>query len=465
MLGSGGCALRLAARAVVMSVVAAMCFVAAPAPAGATYPGSNGLLLVSTKDGLGLVSVNGGAVTPVAGWKFDNSAARLSPGGDKVAYSTNVNDQVILRVRSASGVEAEVARVTGEMIQQIAWSPDGKQIMFLVDREGDHSGDAGGELDNGEEAHHDDYGVLYKVASSGGKPTIVRSFYDSRGIHLDWHPTRDLLAVTWGSDIWTMNSSGGSVTQWTNECAYDGPFGSNENESGDGCDLADDMTSRWYDDEIRWESSGDALAVGMVRFCDERSVCGDDKVGIGRLKLGSKVADPVVLWTPGTSWANGIPVPSPDGRWYGYQDEKGTFRLVNSAGASGSASVKDRVLDWQACGAGGCPVFRSGGKPTSITLVNTLGGACTPKGCTFDSLVTTGKVTPKLSKLPVDVTLHVFRGNKWSLAAKKRVKLTKSSTYKASFKVPKKAVKCRVTASFPGNATYAPSSITKTYRC
>ena len=443
-----------AARVVAVLAVACTLVVAWPAPAQATYSGTNGPLLVGKSSGAGLMPTAGGAFVLVAPFA-DFGDARFSRGGDKVAYSTNRNGEAILRVRSAAGGDVEVAR-RADLIEEIAWSPNGQSIAFLT---------------NGADGMSP---VLYKVASTGGAVTVIKSLAKAGwDVHFDWHPTQDLLAVSFGSDIWTMNSSGGAVSQWTNECDYPQGLDSDIENGSFLCDVDQDGIARDHNsDQIRWEASGRGVALGMTRTCDPTGPCPNTtEWWLARLPVGSQVANPVVAWPPDALsdqdnlyYGDLAPLPSPDGAWYAYLDGTGKVALVSTGGTKRATTVDGPLFDWQPCGAGGCLSFQNG-KPTTITLVNSLSGTCTPSGCTTNSLVTSGKVTPTLVNLPVNVSLQAFRGGSWKLVATKRPKLTPKSTYRATFTIPADATKCKVTATFPGSATYLSSTVTKSYLC
>lgn len=435
---------------VILAITMGLAVLAVP-QASATYRGSNGPMLVGTWSGLTLAAPDGGPSTVIAK-NFDNRAARFDADGAKVAYSSNRNGVGILRVRESSGRDYEVTTVKGMVITEIAWSPNSKQIAFIADQnEGWGQG-------------------LYKVSSAGGSPTLIKSFDVSGGMYIDWHPTKDLLALVYGLDVWTMNSSGGGVTQWTDECIYPKKLDTPLNEGGVRCDQDNDGVSRSYDEGgVRWEASGDSLALSMWVSCDDP--CKLDGPWVARLPVGSHAAVPVVAWTPSGDSDPDNPyysvfatVPSPDGKWFTYLDAHDKVLLASVGGAKKATGLSSPLFDWQPCPNGACPSFRTG-TPTSLTLVNALSGSCTPDGCVSSDLVTSGKLTPVLANRPIVVTLQVFRKEKWSVAATKTVKTTKKSTYQAEFKIPTGASKCRVTASFAGDSTYMSSSITKAYRC
>lgn len=442
--------LRSWVGALALAVTMALTVLAAP-QADATYRGSNGPMLIASWSGLTLAAPDGGPSTVISR-NFDNGAARFDVDGARVAYSSNRNSVAALRVREAGGRDYEVTTVKGVMITQIAWSPNGKQIAFIADEDGGY------------------HQRLFKVSSAGGSPTLVKSFEVIGGMSFDWHPTKDLLALVYGNDVWTMNSSGGGVRQWTDECVYPRQLDTPLNEGGVSCDHDADGVRRTYDvGGVRWESSGDSLALSMMADCDDP--CELSGHWVARLPVGSRAAVPVVAWTPAGDSGDDNPyysvfetVPSPDGKWFTYLDAHEKVLLASASGAKRTTGLDAPLFDWQPCPNGACPSFRTG-TPTSLTLVNVLSGSCTPDGCVSSGLITSGKLTPTLAGRPIVVTLQVFRKEKWAVAASKTVKTTKKSTYQAEFKIPSGASKCRVSATFAGDSTYVSSSITKAYRC
>ena len=79
-------------------------------------------------------------------------------------------------------------------------------------------------------------------------------------------------------------------------------------------------------------------------------------------------------------------------------------------------------------------------------------------------ILVSGSVTPSVGGLPVSVTLSALIGKKLKPLQHKTATLTKKGHFSASMARPKPA-HCRVTASFTGDATWAPSSRTLTFPC
>ncbi|MFI6517902.1 prolyl oligopeptidase family serine peptidase [Spirillospora sp. NPDC050679] len=69
--------------------------------------------------------------------RFQRSLA-FSPGGDQVAYSSNADGRSALWIVPASGgAPRKLAQLPGRIVRQLAWSPDGRTVVFTADHEGD----------------------------------------------------------------------------------------------------------------------------------------------------------------------------------------------------------------------------------------------------------------------------------------------------------------------------------------
>lgn len=438
------------ARKVAFLVVATLVLLGMLPPSSATYPGTNGPLLVSGPNGLGLVPASGGPFFPLvtASGVWD---ARFSAQGDQIAYSVYQNDTGVLRVRHATGGDFEIARVPQAHIEQVAWSPDSTSLAFLGSRDGT--------------------AAIYRVPVSGGRLTVIKSFTQpgwTNSLSFDWHPTQDLLAVGFGSDVWTMDSTGESVKQWTKECDYPAPLRVDP-EFGVECDQDRDGIMRSYThDRIRWASSGKQLVVPLVRWCGGPDDCpaGTDGRFVATLDVGGAVGKPVTAWPAIADghFSDLKPVPSPDGTRLAFRDSDGSLITTTAEGKRVASIGRFDPEDWQPCTRGVCPSFRTG-TPTSITVVSQLGGSCTPKGCVTAALVASGRLTPVLRGKVVSVTLEAVRRGKWKTVGTKRATLSAASKYQTKFQIPRDATVCRVTASFAGSDTHLPSSARKSYRC
>src|SRR5215207_4221893 len=62
----------------------------------------------------------------------------FSPDGSEIAYSTNTSGQFNLwKQSSAGGYPKQLTIFSDHAVREIAWSPEGEQILFTADHHGD----------------------------------------------------------------------------------------------------------------------------------------------------------------------------------------------------------------------------------------------------------------------------------------------------------------------------------------
>lgn len=90
----------------------------------------------------------------------------LSPDASTVAYSSNVSGRFDLWVLpvAVTGTARRVAGFPNRAVRQIAWTPDGKELVFTADQEGDEQF------------------RIYRVPASGGEPVEVSSGEDCQRV-------------------------------------------------------------------------------------------------------------------------------------------------------------------------------------------------------------------------------------------------------------------------------------------
>src|SRR5829696_3013762 len=80
-------------------------------------------------------------------------ALSFSPDGSEIAYSTNTSGQFNLwKQPSTGGYPKQLTIFTDNAVREIAWSPDGEQILFTADH------------------HGDEFTQLYLIPAAGGRP-------------------------------------------------------------------------------------------------------------------------------------------------------------------------------------------------------------------------------------------------------------------------------------------------------
>lgn len=109
-------------------------------------------------------------------------ALAFSPDGDHVAYSVNISGQYNLwRQPTDGGYPVQLTLSSSQSVRQIAWSPDGAEIAFTADNDGD------------------EYTRVYRIAARGGEPVEVAGREQVQYSIGDWSPDGASLAYA-GND-------------------------------------------------------------------------------------------------------------------------------------------------------------------------------------------------------------------------------------------------------------------------
>ena len=107
---------------------------AAPAPAGAAFPGADGRVLFSSGGDLDSVLPDGSALQPLTATAgVEEAQASWSPDGSRVAFrvgTAGTADVLQVAVMNADGSGRTVLTSGDHHNSQPAWSPDGREIVF-----------------------------------------------------------------------------------------------------------------------------------------------------------------------------------------------------------------------------------------------------------------------------------------------------------------------------------------------
>ncbi|HEX4492807.1 MAG TPA: hypothetical protein VH914_16495 [Acidimicrobiia bacterium] len=196
----------ITARFALVALTAAVVAAFGVAPAGAAYPGSNGLIaFVTTRAGFPeIYTVNpaNGAERNLSNGNAESDPA-WNPFGTKIAFASE-GDIWVMKANGTGRVDLTATGGHGDA--QPTWSPDGKKIAFASDRE--TSGRP----------------QIYVMNANGSN--VVRRTNDA-GDDTDpqWSPDGKHILfvsdVTGNEDIWSMRANGGAPTDLTNDVHSD----------------------------------------------------------------------------------------------------------------------------------------------------------------------------------------------------------------------------------------------------
>lgn len=402
-----------------------------PQAGAASYPGSNGPLLISA----------GRLLWPDGTSKllgFSTDRAKFSPDGGTLAYAQNAVDgdgmptsgHVLVRRHGSAATEvASFAQGVGEL----SWSPDGKALAVQT-----HLMTSGTVAES----------ALHRVPLDGSGPQVLASDDSGRAIEgADWSPDGSRIAyVRMGSDIFTVPAAGGTPTNVTSRCTY--PAGS---WVADCAAAKEDLTYAgldWAPDASRWSVSTTVSSPN-----------GSELSYVGVLTPGSTIPTEVYrLTVVDESPSSGSSVWAPDGTKLAVADQTSAgasvVRVIRLSDKAEVQTYPTRVLqDWQPCPSGTCaPWTRTTTTKTRYALSLNIAKAARIKAY--------GAVSPRATGT-VRVRLQVSRNGAWVNLRTKDVRLTATSRYRAYFSRPArrwcKVVATSRSANWPRRA--------KTFRC
>ena len=180
-------------------LAAAGALLALPASASATFPGTNGDLLISNNTSVSWISADGARTAPVV--PTNGTYGAPSPDGTQIAYTTRPEPANHITIANADGSEATPVTnaPANARDHSPAWSPDGSKIAF--------SRVVGGK------------GTIWVINADG---TGLKQLTDGTGVidqdDPSWSPDGTRIAyVTIGdgsvNGAWWMNADGSSQTR------------------------------------------------------------------------------------------------------------------------------------------------------------------------------------------------------------------------------------------------------------
>lgn len=288
---------------------AALCLslvLAGAEPAGATFPGLNGLVAFDVRTGDGPYAYNIYAANPdgtglraLTSTPDRNAEPTWSPDGTKLAFASNRDGNFEIYVINADGTG--LRRLTNDpgSDYQPAWSPDGTRIAFAgtggikvmsangTDRAsiafgGDPAWSPDGRriafVGSGSQGAQE----IFVVGSSGGAAVNVTNSAPASEESPDWSPDGQKIVFarradlfSGDSDIWVMNADGSQqsrLTSWiTTDCV--GPFCANRTTG--------ELRPAWSPDGTRLAFVGPSTQFGYALYMMAADGSGVTPVGVG----------------------------------------------------------------------------------------------------------------------------------------------------------------------------------------
>ncbi|MEM9898619.1 MAG: DPP IV N-terminal domain-containing protein, partial [Pseudomonadota bacterium] len=143
--------------------------------------GSNDIMVDKTRNNIWLASTDGKDHRPIASGRSNYSSPRWSPSGDRLAFvsSTEGSPQIYVRWMD-TGDTALVTNLTASP-RDIAWSPDGTQIAFVMDKPLETKPLVSAKLKKPDDAA---WAEPFKVIEAARFRSDGEGFYDPRRAHV-----------------------------------------------------------------------------------------------------------------------------------------------------------------------------------------------------------------------------------------------------------------------------------------
>ena len=424
------------------------------APAQAAGP-TNGPLLVQDSFSSVLRTLAG---SKVADLKVGAAHGVFSPAGDKIAYVDMEcpDDCTSSLVIVTNTGEQERYDDLADQIDAITWAPDGNQVAFLsYDYDAEGSTISRLPLSDGaspvtllaDGSSFTDFGIE-EFSNISWSP-------DGQSIVFVGHEPRDgSLSGVDTSQLYTIPSAGGSWSRYNvhfpDRC-----------KSGQTCFYSFEHP-QWSPDgsQVVVEATKD-VAGGPFGMTEDRFLATIGKGDTVPTKL-TDLRDP----DDGYQYFRG-PTWSADGSTILFQDDDGSgaYSATISAGGSGRKRLPDsvkRLIDWQPCPTGTCAEWGAGRIPTSLSVTAVTSGVCTTR-CVASAVSVRGSITPGF-QAPIALSLQAKKKGKWVTVTKTSVTSSATGDFTKKFGKPGGSP-CRLKASYAGNKTYAPSSLTQKFAC
>jgi uncharacterized repeat protein (TIGR01451 family) len=218
------------------------------APADAAFPGANGKIAYTARDGVSYniwtMNADGSGRTYLAASTEDEREPAFSPDGSRIAYMRQ--SDIWVMNADGTGQTNLTQSATGQYESDPAWSPDGSKIAFRSFRDGDAdvwimNADGSGETNLTRRPGHDESPawspdgakIAFRSYRDGNNEIYVMNADGSGQTNLTRHPTDD-AAPDWSPDgtkiafvnsyneIFVMNADGSGMTNLTRQNAQDG---------------------------------------------------------------------------------------------------------------------------------------------------------------------------------------------------------------------------------------------------